>query len=63
MTLALLHLIQQLFQEAFMSVLTIFADNQRLRQVKEEVLLRAASFVHSEIWVEQLGWKYAQLGD
>jgi len=63
MTLALLHLVQQLFQEAFASVLTIFADNQRLRQVKEEVLLRAASFVHSEIWVEQLGWKYAQLGD
>ncbi|KAL4081354.1 nucleoporin subcomplex protein binding to Pom34-domain-containing protein [Scleroderma yunnanense] len=63
MTLALLHLVQQLLQEAFASVLTIPADNQRLRQVKEEVLLRAASFVHGEIWVEHLGWKYVQLGD
>ena len=63
MTLALLHLVQQLLQEAFTSVLTIPADNQRLRQVKEEVLLRAAGFVHGEIWVEHLGWKYVQLGD
>ena len=63
MTLALLNLVQQLLQEAFVSVLTIPPDNQRLRQVKEEVLMRAANFVHSEIWVEHLGWKYAQLGD
>ncbi|KAH7887323.1 nucleoporin subcomplex protein binding to Pom34-domain-containing protein, partial [Phlebopus sp. FC_14] len=63
MTLALLHLVQQLLQEAFASLLTIPADNQRLRQVKEEVLLRATNFVHGEIWVEHLGWKYAQLGD
>ncbi|KAG6330320.1 hypothetical protein ID866_8769, partial [Astraeus odoratus] len=63
MTLALLHLVQQLLQEAFASVLTIPPDNQRLRQVKEDVLLRAASFVYGEIWVEHLGWKYVQLGD
>lgn len=63
MTLALLNLVQQLLQEAFVSVLTIAPDNQRLRQVKEEVLMRAANFVHGEIWVEHLGWKYAQLGD
>ena len=63
MTLALLNLVQQLLQEAFVSVLTIPPDNQRLRQVKEEVLMRAANFVHGEIWVEHLGWKYAQLGD
>ncbi|KIJ69754.1 hypothetical protein HYDPIDRAFT_120759 [Hydnomerulius pinastri MD-312] len=63
MTLALLHLVQQLLHEAFSSVLTIPPDNQRLKQVKEEVLMRAASFVHGEIWVEHLGWKYAQLGD
>ncbi|KAG9317860.1 hypothetical protein JVU11DRAFT_2088 [Chiua virens] len=43
--------------------LAIPQDNQRLRQVKEEVLMRAANFVHGEIWVEHLGWKYAQLGD
>ena len=63
MTLALLNLVQQLLQEAFVSVLTIPPDNQRLRQVKEEVLMRAAHFVHGEIWVEHLGWKYVQLGD
>lgn len=63
MTLALLNLVQQLLQEAFVSVLTILPDNHRLQQVKEEVLMRAANFVHGEIWVEHLGWKYAQLGD
>jgi nuclear pore complex protein Nup188 len=63
MTLALLHLVQRLFQEASSSVLTILPDNPRLQQIKEEVLLRAYRFVHSEIWVEYLGWKYAQLGD
>lgn len=25
--------------------------------------MRAANFIHGEIWVEHLGWKYAQLGD
>ena len=63
MTLALLNLVQQLLQEAFNSILTLPPDNQRPRQVKEEVLMRAANFVHGEIWVEHLGWKYAQLGD
>jgi len=63
MTLALLNLVQQLLQEAFISVLTIPPGNQRLGQIKEEVLMRAANFVHGEIWVEHLGWKYAQLGD
>ncbi|EGN94989.1 hypothetical protein SERLA73DRAFT_61618 [Serpula lacrymans var. lacrymans S7.3] len=63
MTLALLQLVQQLFHEAASSVLTILPENARLQQVKEEVLLRATSFVHGEIWVEHLVWKYAQLGD
>lgn len=60
MTLALLHLVQELFHEASASVL---ADKKSLQQVKEEVLLRAARFVHTEIWVEHMGWKYAQLAD
>lgn len=60
MTLALLYLVQQLFHEASS---TILPSSERLQQVKEEVLLRAARFVHTEIWVEHLGWKYAQLGD
>ncbi|KAJ3566246.1 hypothetical protein NP233_g7118 [Leucocoprinus birnbaumii] len=60
MTLSLLYLVQQLFREASVSVLP---DNQRLQQLKEEVLLRAARFVHTEIWVEHLSWKYTQLGD
>ncbi|KAG6845532.1 hypothetical protein H0H87_007776 [Tephrocybe sp. NHM501043] len=60
MTLGLLHLVKQLFQEASASILP---DNPRLQQIKEEVLLRAARFIHTEIWVEHLGWKYTQLGD
>ncbi|KAJ6601217.1 nucleoporin subcomplex protein binding to Pom34-domain-containing protein [Mycena vulgaris] len=60
MTLALLNLVQQLALEAFSSILP---DNPRLQQLKEEVLLRAIRFVHTEIWVEHLGWKYAQKGE
>lgn len=60
MTLALLHLVQKLFQEASSNVLS---DTPRLRQVKDEVLLRARQFIHAEIWVEHLGWKYTNLGD
>ncbi|KDQ64046.1 hypothetical protein JAAARDRAFT_52048 [Jaapia argillacea MUCL 33604] len=63
MTLGLLHLVQQLFREASSSLLTVLPENARLQQVKEEVLLRAARFVHAEIWIEYVGWKYAQIGD
>ncbi|GJE87499.1 nucleoporin subcomplex protein binding to Pom34-domain-containing protein [Phanerochaete sordida] len=63
MTLALLHLVRQLFNEASSSVLSVLQESPKLQQVKEEVLMRAARFVHSEIWVEHVGWKYAQLGD
>ena len=63
MTLALLHLVQRLFCEASSSVLWVLQHNDRLQQIKEEVLLRATRFVHAEIWVEHMGWKYAQLGD
>ncbi|KAJ7045057.1 nucleoporin subcomplex protein binding to Pom34-domain-containing protein [Mycena alexandri] len=57
MTLALLNLVQQLALEASSSILP---DNPHLQQLKEEVLMRAIRFVHTEIWVEHLGWKYAQ---
>ena len=63
MTLALLHLVQQLFNEASSSVLTVLQHSPKLQQVKEEVLMRVARFVHSEIWIEHVGWKYAQVGD
>ncbi|KAH9833832.1 nucleoporin subcomplex protein binding to Pom34-domain-containing protein [Rhodofomes roseus] len=63
MTLALLHLVQRLFHEASANALWVLQHSPRLQQVKEEVLLRAARFVHAEIWVEHMGWKYAQLGD
>lgn len=63
MTLALLHLVQKLFHEASSSVLSIPAARSHLQQVKEEVLLRAARFVHTEIWVEHMEWKYVQLAD
>lgn len=63
MTLALLHLVRSLFNEASSTVLSVLQEAPRLQQVKEEVLMRAARFVHAEIWVEHVGWKYAQLGD
>lgn len=63
MTLALLHLVQQLFNEASTTVISVLQHTPKLQQIKEEVLLRAVRFVHAEIWVEHVGWKYAQLGD
>lgn len=63
MTLALLHLVQKLFHEASSSVLSVPDAKSHLQHVKEEVLLRAARFVHTEIWVEHIGWKYAHLAD
>ncbi|KIK10005.1 hypothetical protein K443DRAFT_19 [Laccaria amethystina LaAM-08-1] len=51
-TLTLLQLVQQLFREASTSIVQ---DNVRLQQVKNEVVLRAARFVHIEIWIECLG--------
>lgn len=60
MTLALLNLVQQLFREAASSILP---DNLRLQQLKEEVLLRATRFVHTEVWVEHTNWKYVHLSD
>ncbi|KAI0071834.1 hypothetical protein K474DRAFT_1775910 [Panus rudis PR-1116 ss-1] len=63
MTLALLLLVQQLFAEASSSVLSVLQENPKMQQVKEEVLMRATRFIHSEIWIEHVGWKYAQLAD
>ena len=60
MTLSMLHLIQQLFNEASSAIL---ADDAKVVQLKEDVLSRAARFVHAQVWVEHAGWKYAQLGD
>ncbi|TBU45205.1 nucleoporin subcomplex protein binding to Pom34-domain-containing protein [Dichomitus squalens] len=63
MTLALLRFVDALFTEASSTVLLVTRQNPKLQQIKEEVLMRATRFVHSEIWVEHMGWKYAQLGD
>ena len=60
MTLSMLHLVQQLFIEASSAVLV---DDAKVVQLKEDVLLRAARFVHAQVWVEHIGWKYAQVGD
>ncbi|TRM67890.1 nucleoporin subcomplex protein binding to Pom34-domain-containing protein [Schizophyllum amplum] len=60
MTLAVLNLVQELFDQAYS---TITPENEELTRTKEEVLLRAARFIHTEIWVEHMTWKYAQLGD
>ncbi|TFK28983.1 hypothetical protein FA15DRAFT_753049 [Coprinopsis marcescibilis] len=76
-TLALLHLVQQLLYDAALTVQYPDPSGEqvptsqlyhnlgafKMQQVKEEVLMRAIRFVHSEIWIEHLGWKYNQLGD
>ncbi|KAG9015816.1 hypothetical protein FRB93_012381 [Tulasnella sp. JGI-2019a] len=58
MTLALLDLVGALFDEAFRMVLT---HNRTLQSMKADVLLRALHFVHSEIWIEHISWKYARV--
>ncbi|KAF5392573.1 hypothetical protein D9757_002255 [Collybiopsis confluens] len=60
MTLALLKFVEQLCDEA---PLLLVADDAQVRKLKDDVLMRAARFVHTEVWLEHLGWKYAQLGD
>ncbi|KAK0465499.1 uncharacterized protein EV420DRAFT_1760167 [Desarmillaria tabescens] len=59
-TLALLHLAQQLFHDA---TTLVIPDDPHVRKLKAEVLLRATEFIHNEIWVEHLGWRYARVGD
>ncbi|KAK7696064.1 hypothetical protein QCA50_000706 [Cerrena zonata] len=63
MSLALLGFVQQLFNEASSSVVIVLQEHPKMQQVKEEVLIRATRFVHSEIWIEHVGWKYAHLSD
>jgi nuclear pore complex protein Nup188 len=62
-TLALLHLVRTLFREASAAALVTAVKTPPLQAMKEEVLLRAARFVHAEIWVEYSSWKYAQVSD
>ena len=61
-TQALLHLIHALWTEASGTLLAPHDGKARLIEIKEEVLLRALRFVHVEVWVEHVRWKYAQLG-
>ena len=61
MTLALLQLVQKLFTEAFK--LKDPGQQEQLHGFQNDVLMRALRFVHSEIWVEHLNWKYARLAD
>jgi nuclear pore complex protein Nup188 len=61
-TQALLHLVHALWIEASGTLLAPHDSRARLIEIKEEVLLRALRFVHVEVWVEHVRWKYAQLG-
>lgn len=61
-TQALVHLIHALWAEASGTLLAPHEGKARLIEIKEEVLLRALRFIHIEVWVEHVGWKYAQLG-
>ena len=61
-TRALLHLVHALWAEASGTLLTPHDGKARLIEIKEEVLLRALRFVHIEVWVEHVRWKYALLG-
>ncbi|CAK5264819.1 unnamed protein product [Mycena citricolor] len=56
MTLALLHLAHQLTVQAFASIVP---DNVKLQNLKEEVLMRVVRFLHTEVWLEYPGWRYA----
>ncbi|KZV70297.1 hypothetical protein PENSPDRAFT_631949 [Peniophora sp. CONT] len=60
-THALLRFVYALYSEASETVLLPGRD--KLQAVKAEVLLRALSFVHAEIWVEHGGWKYRRLSE
>ncbi|KAF8324583.1 uncharacterized protein EI90DRAFT_2934390 [Cantharellus anzutake] len=60
MTLALLELVRALLDE---SVRMMYEVTPSFRVVKTEVLLRALSFVHNEIWIEYNGWKYLALSE
>ncbi|VDC04141.1 unnamed protein product [Peniophora sp. CBMAI 1063] len=60
-TYALLRFVYALYSEASETVLV--PEREKLQAVKVEVLLRALSFVHTEIWVEHGGWKYRRLSE
>ncbi len=60
MTLALLDLVRALFDE---SMRMMYEVAPSFRVVKTEVLIRALSFIHNEIWTEYNGWKYSNLSE
>lgn len=60
-THALLRFVYALYSEA--SEMVLVPEREKLQAVKAEVLLRALSFVHAEIWVEHGGWKYRRLSE
>ena len=62
-TLALLHLVRKLLEEGIGSSLTVSNEQPKMHYFKDEVLLRALRLVHTEIWVEYTGWRYARLSD
>ncbi len=55
-----MQLAQQLFHDA---TTLVIPEDPHVRKLKAEVLLRATEFIHNEIWVEHLGWRYARVGD
>ncbi|KAH7909735.1 hypothetical protein BJ138DRAFT_1173545, partial [Hygrophoropsis aurantiaca] len=74
MTLSLLTLVQRLLDDAVVQpkgtsthpgeVKAEEKNDARLQKVKEEVLLRAARFVHDKVWVEHhASWRYVRLGE
>lgn len=63
MTLSLLRLVRNLFEEAVASFLLTQSEQPRLQLIKNEVLSRAIHFVHGQIWVDHSGWRYVKLGD
>ena len=61
-TKELLRFVKAMFADVSSSVL-LSTPGARRAQLKEEVLMCALRFVHTEIWLEHVGWKYAQLGN
>ncbi|KAF8520761.1 nucleoporin subcomplex protein binding to Pom34-domain-containing protein [Hysterangium stoloniferum] len=60
MTLSLISLVRALFDQAISSLLI---PDPVMQPLKEIVLLRAVTFIHSELWIEHSAWKYAKLAD
>ncbi|KDQ15482.1 hypothetical protein BOTBODRAFT_158346 [Botryobasidium botryosum FD-172 SS1] len=60
MTLTLLDLVRALFDEGLGNM---YSHPATLQHLKTDVLLRALAFVHNDIWMDHMTWKYNKLSE